>query len=168
MLILLEHERTQKPELLSFVEEFSVCDGCSEEFDHSELISDGSRRYCTKCWDSLCERDARADESTESKQFGDFSTVIVESAKPAAVQELKRLLYKELKRRRGVVRFAYIKRNGVLRHARAGYQHYVPKPGSANRRRAEDVITYYDLDKRNFRSFREDQLVDSWPQWSRN
>lgn len=117
--------------------------------------------FCCDCWDEL----ALVDSLVEDAPTINCDLEVFESAKPSVIKELKRLLFEVLKKKRGVVRFAFIKKNGILRHARAVYNIYVPK---TKRVRPTDIITYFDADKRGYRSFHEDQLVDTWPQWSRN
>ena len=67
--------------------------------------------------------------------------------------------------REGVVEFEYLKEGGVLRHARGTLcpellsEANAQLAGKAIRRRHEKVLTYYDLDRRAWRSAVKERLI---------
>jgi len=140
----------------------AVCHGCGMFFPGDELVGDGTDSYCIKCWDRLADMEARTEVYPEPEADPDFE--LAESAKPSALKELKRLLFDVLETKYGIVRFAYVRRNGRLRHARAKHRKYEHK---TDQKRAKDIITYFDANRLGFRCFHEDQMVDAWPKWGR-
>ena len=80
------------------------------------------------------------------------------SKKLKEVTKLKRMLKK------GIVKFSYKRIDGTLRKARGTMNpDYLPetdKDSSSKRKENKDVVTYFDLSKDDYRSFRKENFVE--------
>ena len=70
--------------------------------------------------------------------------------KTTSVEELNKMLHE------GIVEFEFIKQDGSVRQAKGTLltEHLpAPKADATPRKKNDDVLVYFDLDKKSFRSF---------------
>lgn len=79
--------------------------------------------------------------------------------KTTSVDELNKMLHN------GVVEFEFIKKDGSVRQAKGTLltEHLpAPKADATPRKKNDDVLVYFDLDKKSFRSFVKASFVGAY------
>lgn len=79
--------------------------------------------------------------------------------KTTSVDELNKMLHE------GIVEFEFIKKDGSVRQAKGTLltEHLpAPKADATPRKKNDDVLVYFDLDKKSFRSFVKASFVGAY------
>lgn len=79
--------------------------------------------------------------------------------KTTSVEELNKMLHE------GIVEFEFIKKDGSVRQAKGTLltEHLpAPKADATPRKKNDDVLVYFDLDKKSFRSFVKASFVGAY------
>ena len=79
--------------------------------------------------------------------------------KTTSVEELNKMLHE------GIVEFEFIKKDGSVRQAKGtllSEQLPAPKADATPRKKNDDVLVYFDLDKKSFRSFVKASFVGAY------
>ena len=79
--------------------------------------------------------------------------------KTTSVEDLKQMLHE------GIVNFEFVKKDGSVRSAKGTLlAEYLPAPkeGGASRKHSENVVVYFDLEKKAFRSFVKESFVGAF------
>ena len=79
--------------------------------------------------------------------------------KTTSVEELKQMLHE------GIVNFEFVKKDGSVRSAKGTLlSEYLPaqKENTTPRKHNENVVVYYDLEKKAFRSFVAESFVGAF------
>ena len=79
--------------------------------------------------------------------------------KTTSVEELNKMLHE------GIVEFEFIKKDGSVRQAKGTLlSEYLPAPkaDATPRKKNDDVLVYFDLDKKSFRSFVKASFVGAY------
>lgn len=79
--------------------------------------------------------------------------------KTTSVEELNKMLHE------GIVEFEFIKKDGSVRQAKGTLltEHLpAPKADATPRKKNDDVLVYFDLDKQSFRSFVKASFVGAY------
>jgi hypothetical protein len=79
--------------------------------------------------------------------------------KTTSVDELNKMLHE------GIVEFEFIKKDGSVRQAKGTLlsEHLpAPKADATPRKKNDDVLVYFDLDKKSFRSFVKESFVGAY------
>ena len=79
--------------------------------------------------------------------------------KTTSVEELHKMLHE------GIVEFEFIKKDGSVRQAKGTLlsEHLpAPKADATPRKKNDDVLVYFDLDKKSFRSFVKASFVGAY------
>lgn len=79
--------------------------------------------------------------------------------KTTSVEDLNKMLHE------GIVEFEFIKKDGSVRQAKGTLlsEHLpAPKADATPRKKNDDVLVYFDLDKKSFRSFVKASFVGAY------
>ena len=79
--------------------------------------------------------------------------------KTTSVEELNKMLHE------GIVEYEFIKKDGSVRQAKGTLlsEHLpAPKADATPRKKNDDVLVYFDLDKKSFRSFVKASFVGAY------